>query len=581
MDKFTNGGFSLVAGGAGGVGTALGPTDTILHLPTGDGAKMPSDSFQIAWGSILGAHEFGYCTTRSGDTLTVIRGQEGTTAQTWAVNAPVASVFSAASANNLWSSVGTGGGSSGEVYSIKSYGAVCDGTTNDLAAWNSALAAAHTAGGGIVLHPGGVSVVNGTIVIPGDSITIRGVGDGSVIKPTSGATFDVISTPIPTSVGATGFQINYLRIENLKIDCSPMTGNVAGQGNGIHFYGARYSYIRKVFVYHSPNWAILLDGDNVSGSSGNFGYDNSVSECIFDLCNAGIWQTNCEANRFTENQFKWAGSACAAGQPAYLHGSTLGDTTPGTDTTAMHLHLGSGYAYVAGNVFGNGGTYTTPAIRTDSSGPCRIIGNRFDQVRYQAVTLNGSNHLFAFNAIGTPSKIGAGNAIQLGSSNNLVIGNQFDSTAGAYNHAWAVAESGGPFTGNVIIGNHLPAGSSGSVLTTAGSTHVEFGNTGVHSELFKGDSIPAVATGAYQVTDSDNLVYVDSTTTAFTLTLPNPRNGLAVTIKDKTGHCATNNVTISTLASATMDGAASGTVKLTTNYGVLRFVSDGANWFTL
>lgn len=456
------------------------------------------------------------------------------------------------------------------VYNVKSspYNAVGNGVTDDTTAINSAIADANSAGGGVVFFPIGTYKTSASLVITGNNIILAGAGWSSVIKPGSGAQFDVISTPIPASAGLSGYTVNYIGIQELAIDCSNMTGTTAGQGNAIHTYGSRYGFISKVLITSSKNWAILLDGDN-TGPGQNFGYDNSISECVFDLCNANCWQTNCEANRFTQNQFKWCGGTTAAAQPVF------GTTT----TTGYHLRLGSGYAYVAGNVIGKGGSYTTPAILTENSGPCRIIGNRFDQVRNQAVTLNGGNHIFAFNQLGTPSEIGTTNAIQIGSNRNTIIGNEFDNTAGAYHHTYAVAESGGPFTDNVIVGNRLAAGSSGTVLTTAGSTHIQRNNIGYHDEM-PGASISTV-TGTYTVLDSDNVVLTDSTTAAFTVTLPNPRLGYILHIKDSTGQAATHNITLNTLASAKIDGAASGTVKITTNYGFVHLISNGTDWFTL
>lgn len=568
-DQFANFAQTVTAGGGTGTGGALQPTDTSFTVTTGTGSLFPSGSpFMLLLGSATGTYELVKCTNRTTDTLTIVRGSnlpapDTNTARSWAVGTSVQQAATAGNLTNVWNAL-----NAGRVYFPYDYGTI-GGATDDVAI-NAAIAACAANGGGVVQLEAMTHKTSASIVQNADNVILRGYGWHSVIQPQSGAQYDAISTPIPSVVGTSGYVRNYLGIYDLAIDCSLMTGTTAGQGNGIHWYGVRYSRIRNVSITSCPNWAILLDGDNTAPGQ-NFGYDNYVEDCVYDLCAGGCYQTNCEANQFLHNQFKWAGAACAAAQPVF--GST--------DTTAMHLRLGAGYATVMGNVLGKGGTYTTEAIRCTNSGPCRIIGNRFDQVRYQAVTLNGGNHLFAFNALGTPSSYGTTNAIQIGSSNNIVIGNQFDSTAGAYHHTWAVAESGGPFTGNIIMGNHLPAGSSGSILTTAGSTHVEWGNTGVHNEQFKGDAIPAVATTTYQILDTDNLVYVDSTTAAFTVTLPNARNGLVVTLKDKTGHCATNNVTVNTLSSATIDGAASGSVKITTNYGVLRVVSDGTNWFTI
>lgn len=331
---------------------------------------------------------------------------------------------------------------------------------DDTVAINAALGALAAAGGGVMdLPPITYNLLSGGIVIPADNIIIRGWGYGTVLRPGAGTSFDVISTPIPGIVGTAGFIRNYVGIEALKIDCGLMAGTVAGQGNGIHTYGTRYSYIRNVSVVSSKNWAILLDGDN-SGAQ-NFGYDNRVDGCIFDLCNGNIYTNNCEANDFTGNRYKWCGSAAAALQPVF-----------GTqDTVTMHLRLASGYMYVAGNVFGKGGTYSTPAIRAENSGPCRIIGNRFDQVRAQAAVLNAGNHELIGNALGSPGSAATGvPGIQLGSSNNRVIGNSYDTTAGGSSYTFAVAEAGGPFTGNIIADNLLIAGTSGLISLNATST---------------------------------------------------------------------------------------------------------------
>lgn len=346
---------------------------------------------------------------------------------------------------------------------------VPNGNPDDGLAINNGIIALGPGGGVVSLGPG-VYVTQTSIVQNADKVVIRGAGWATIIRPVASSNFDVIATPIPASQGLAGFIRNYLGIEQLMIDCSNMTGTTAGQGNAIHWYGVRYGKIDRVFVLSCKNWAILLDGDN-TGPGNNFGFDNIVRDSIFDVGNAGIYNTNCEANDFTNNRFKFAGTATAALQPA------LGTQ----DTTAMHLRMGSGYCYVAGNVFGKGGTYTTEAIRCSNAGPCKIIGNRFDQVRNQAVTLNGGNHEFIGNALGSPgSAISGVPAIQIGSSNNRVIGNSFDTTAGGANFTSAIAEAGGPFTGNIIADNKLlqgtVAGPTGLISLNATSTTKVYGN---------------------------------------------------------------------------------------------------------
>lgn len=84
----------------------------------------------------------------------------------------------------------------------------------------------------------------------------------------------------------------------------------------------------------------------------------------------------------------------------------------------------------------------------------------------------------------------------------------------------------------------------------------------------------------YTTTGNDVIVGVDSSGGAVTITLASATvtAGRMVIIKDEGGQAGTNNITIATEGSETIDGAASKTIS--TNYGVLRLYSDGTNWFT-
>lgn len=91
------------------LGSAVSPTDTSFTLATGTGAEFPNPSageFFTAtlWaaGSTTGTpNEIVKCTNRVGDTLTVVRAQEGTTAQAWAVGDTVANYITAGFLNQL------------------------------------------------------------------------------------------------------------------------------------------------------------------------------------------------------------------------------------------------------------------------------------------------------------------------------------------------------------------------------------------------------------------------------------------------------------------------------------------------
>lgn len=342
-------------------------------------------------------------------------------------------------------------------------GAKGDGTTNDTTAITSCYAAAASAGGGIVFWPLGSYLLSSGIIFNADNIWTLGAGFGTIAKPVGN--FDVFSTPIPTTEGAAGYTRYYTKISDMQIDCSGMTGSTAGKGNAIHLYGSRYGRIENVFIKSAKNWAILSDGDNTSPGS-NFGYDNVVENCIFDLCNGNMCTVGSEANDILHCRFKWCGGTLAAAQPAF----------GAQDTVGMHIRCEGGYMLIDGNILGTGGGYTTECLRVSNSGPCRIINNRFDQPNYQAMVLNGGNHMVSHNQLGSPSSVGSTFGIQIGSSRNIITSNKFDTTAGAAHYTYCIGEAGGPFTGNVICTNGLVAGTSGTIYQNGSSTNVVANN---------------------------------------------------------------------------------------------------------
>jgi hypothetical protein len=81
---FTNNAASTLA-------AAIGPASTTIQLATGTGVLFPAPAAGQQFALTLNdlatrtAFEVVYCTARSGDTLTVLRGQEGTTALSWVI----------------------------------------------------------------------------------------------------------------------------------------------------------------------------------------------------------------------------------------------------------------------------------------------------------------------------------------------------------------------------------------------------------------------------------------------------------------------------------------------------------------
>jgi hypothetical protein len=110
---------------------------TTLTVTTGHGSKFPSTgNFRLGIGT-----EILKATARSGDVITVVRGQESTTAASHALGDEVRQVLTKAGLAQLILDAVTESG-----LNIQDYGAVGDGSTNDYAAIQAAYDAAGTAG---------------------------------------------------------------------------------------------------------------------------------------------------------------------------------------------------------------------------------------------------------------------------------------------------------------------------------------------------------------------------------------------------------------------------------------------------
>jgi hypothetical protein len=96
-----------------------------------------------------------------------------------------------------------------------------------------------------------------------------------------------------------------------------------------------------------------------------------------------------------------------------------------------------------------------------------------------------------------------------------------------------------------------------------------------------GTTFTATKTSAYTVADGDGVIAVNTNGGAFAVTLPSSGTldleGKQFTIKDVTGDCVTNALTISTEGSETIDGLAS--ITITQAYGSVTLACDGSQNF--
>ncbi len=120
-------------------------------------------------------------------------------------------------------------------------------------------------------------------------------------------------------------------------------------------------------------------------------------------------------------------------------------------------------------------------------------------------------------------------------------------------------------SGNVV---RLAAGTSGQFLKTQGA-----GANPVWAAAPGGWNVTSQSAN-YTASDGD-IVLVDASSGAVTITLPSPSSGAKVRVK-KTD-ASTNIVTVSPSATETIDGSSSHSISK--QYETYEYVSDGTNWF--
>jgi hypothetical protein len=252
-------GIQLKNNAVGYLATAISASDTGAVLQTGNGASFPTlgagDYFYATLESTGGTMEIVRVTARSGDSLTVARAQEGTTAQSFAVGSRIelrvtvasvddrvdeAEVYALGLDSTLRANLAASSGSSlvgflqsgtsaaattvqtklRETVSVKDFGAVGDGVADDAAAIQNAINAV-VASGGVVYFPAGTYnyTPNATfnITINGNGLTLKGEIGRSFVKTNfNGVVFSVDVKPRATVnfLGSKGLNIEGLYFEN-------------------------------------------------------------------------------------------------------------------------------------------------------------------------------------------------------------------------------------------------------------------------------------------------------------------------------------------------------------------------------
>jgi hypothetical protein len=135
-------------------------------------------------------------------------------------------------------------------FNIRDYGAVSDGVTDDTTAVQAAIDAASTATGGIVLFPGGTTVVRSIMWKPFTSL--QGTpGWGTILKLRDNTNDHLIKTP-------TGQNNYYGAIRDMVLEGNK--ANNTGPSSCIYLYGADRFVIERCRIRNAKTDGIMLDG---------------------------------------------------------------------------------------------------------------------------------------------------------------------------------------------------------------------------------------------------------------------------------------------------------------------------------
>lgn len=195
---------------------------------------------------------------------------------------------------------------SNNVYNVKDYGAVGDGTTNDTTAIQTAINAVKVAGFGTVYFPDGTFVITGSLTIPSNpqcDISLEGEGSNiSIIKQTSNANaiyFDMndgsgwandyqvaikslafkTSGQASTAIHVTYGTLQYSQHSNISVDI-----------NDVHIYSDGSNYWNNGIILESA-WNFRISNTMVIGKTGSSPYNGTGLEIRRMCVNGSINQS--------------------------------------------------------------------------------------------------------------------------------------------------------------------------------------------------------------------------------------------------------------------------------------------------
>jgi hypothetical protein len=199
------------------------------------------------------------------------------------------------------------------VYDVRSFGALCNGTTNDQTAVQNAINAANAVGGGIVEFPIGTTVVSNLVMYTG--VRLRGKGDditnGTILlRASTGSTLTSPFIDISGSGTGSNNHINDVRIEDMVVHGNNVVASgglircfyssriifnyvfMIGTGgasaiHGVEFWDSRFNFCRWEYCGNTTTPAVYLEN-----SAATSGFGSSTDNCNQIYFYGNVWEAN-------------------------------------------------------------------------------------------------------------------------------------------------------------------------------------------------------------------------------------------------------------------------------------------------
>ena len=272
--------------------------------------------------------------------------------------------------------------------------------------------------------------------------------------------------------------------------------------------------------------------------------------------------------------------------PGTNSGATAWEYKTLTNGTAISITHGAGTITIATTAMTSLNTLTAASqtFATGTSGTDFGISSATSTHTFNLPTASGSNRGALSSADWTTFNSKVGTARTISTTSPLTGGGDLSA-----DRTFALGGLSGMGTANYVVGTNagatgweykqLIAGTNVTITHAANSVTIAAsggggGGTGLASS---GDTSK---TSAYTIVagDTGKVIFVDSTSAAFTLTLPTPSAGYNFIIKDKAGLLSTNNVTLARAASEKIENVAASYI-MQADFGSWRVYCNGTDWF--